>query len=142
MRYVYPAIFTPDEELKDYYAVEFPDIEVAVTQGKNFSDAYRMAKDVLNLVLMTMEDDGEEIPAPTAFDAIKVADDKITGLVEADTDAYRKIFHDGNSRHEIWYSPVVERKFFLLKDDDEEVCKLTAARLAKVSGVKLSDKFI
>ena len=65
MRYIYPAIFTPAEELKDYYVVEFPDIDAAVTQGKNFSDAYRMAEDVLNLVLMTMENEGEEIPAPT-----------------------------------------------------------------------------
>ena len=70
MRYVYPAIFTPVAELENYYVVEFPDLEAAVTQGKNFSDAYSMAEDVLNLVLMTMENYGEEIPKPTALEKI------------------------------------------------------------------------
>ena len=137
MNYIYPAIFTPDKELEDYYVVEFPDIDVAVTQGENFSDAYRMAEDVLNLVLMTMENEDEEIPAPTALENIKVDGDKLVGLVEADTDAYRKIFRDGFACHDVWYSPITERKFFVLKDDDEEVCKHAAELLAKVSGVNL-----
>jgi predicted RNase H-like HicB family nuclease len=91
MRYVYPAIFTPDEELTDYYIVEFPNFDVAVTQGKNFSEAYQMDEDILNLVLMTMENNGEKIPKPCSLKDINVDGDKIVGLLEADTDAYRKI---------------------------------------------------
>ena len=137
MNYIYPAIFTPDKELEDYYVVEFPDIDVAVTQGENFSDAYRMAEDVLNLVLMTMENEGEEIPVATALESIDVDGDKIVGLIEADTAAYRKTFQDGLSCHDVWYSPITERKFFVLKDDDREVCKYAAKLLSKVSGVNL-----
>ena len=138
MRYVYPAIFTPAEELENYYVVEFPDIEAAVTQGKNFSDAYNMAEDILNLVLMTMENYAEEIPKPTALENVKVDGDKIVGLVEADTDAYRKIFREGLARHEIWYSPIVDGRFFVLKDDEEEVCKRVAELLEKISCVNLN----
>ena len=141
MRYVYSAIFTPDTELKDYYVVEFPDIDVAVTQGKNFPDACRMAEDILNLVLMTMEDDGEKIPKPTELITIKVEDDKLVSLIEADTDAYRKNFIEKLACHEIWYSPIVERKFFVLKNDEEEICRRLARLLEKIAGVKLFDKF-
>lgn len=139
MRYIYPAIFTPDAELKDYYVVEFPDLEVAVTQGKNFSDAYCMAEDVLNLTLMTMENEIGEIPNPTALKDIKVDCDRLVGLVEADTDSYRKIFREGLARHEVWYSPITERKFFVLKDDEEEVCKRAAELISKISGVNVKE---
>ena len=140
MKYVYPAIFTPDKKLNDYYVVEFPDIDAAVTQGKNFSDAYRMAEDVLNLALMTLENDGEEIPAPTSFENIYVDADRLVGLVEADTDAYRKIFREECSCHEVWYSPLTARKFFILKFNEEELCCRVAEILTKVSGVNL-EKF-
>ena len=138
MRYVYPAIFAPDFELEGYYTVEFPDIEVAITQGKNFSDAYRMAEDILNLVLMKMENEGEKIPEPTALENVKVNDDKFVGLVEADTDTYRKIFHKGLGCHEVWYSPITKRKFFVIKDGDEELCKRVGELISKISGVKLN----
>lgn len=138
MHYVYPAIFTPDAELENYYVVEFPNLEAAVTQGKNFSDSYSMAEDVLNLVLMTMENYGEEIPKATALENINADGDKIVKPVEADTDAYRKIFREGSTRHEVWYSPIVDRRFFVLKDDAEDVCKRVAEILSKISGVNVS----
>lgn len=138
-KYTYPAIFTPDKELLGYYVAEFPDIDSAVTQGKNFSQAYKMAEDVLNLSLMTLENDGDKIPAPTKFELIESDEDKIIGLVEADTDAYRKNFHDGLSYHDIWFSPVTGRRFFVLKDDDEEVCGRVEAILRKISGVTAND---
>ncbi|MBR4642294.1 MAG: type II toxin-antitoxin system HicB family antitoxin [Selenomonadaceae bacterium] len=140
MRYVYPAIFTPDTELENYYVVEFPDIEVAVTQGKNFSGAYHMAEDVLGLALMTMENEDAKIPKATDLKSIEVDDDKIVGLVETDTCAYRKIFDKERNLHEAWYSPITERKFFVIKsNDDEELCERLLELLSKVSGVNVSD---
>ncbi len=138
MRYIYPAIFTPDKELEGYYVVEFPDIEAAVTQGKNFSDARCMAKDVLSLALMNMERGGRKIPNPTAPTSIQVDGGEIVMLIDADTDAYKKIFRSGRSRHEVWYSPITERNFFVIKDNDDDVCKRLAQILAKISGVNLS----
>ena len=79
------------------YCIEFPDIEGAVTQGEDLYDALYMAEDLLNLALMTMEDDGEKIPLPTVLADVKITDDEFTlregsfvAPVRADTDAYRK----------------------------------------------------
>ena len=33
MKYVYPAIFRKDKEMKDTRCIEFPDVEGAATQG-------------------------------------------------------------------------------------------------------------
>lgn len=61
-RYFYPAVFTyePGEEI----AVEFPDLHCA-TSGINDDDALLSARELLGCVLCGMEEDGEEIPAPT-----------------------------------------------------------------------------
>lgn len=61
-RYFYPAIFTyePGEEI----AVLFPDLDVA-TSGINDTDALLSARELLGCVLFGLEEDGEEIPAPT-----------------------------------------------------------------------------
>ena len=138
MKYVYPAIFTPDPQLKGYYVAEFPDIEAAVTQGKNFSDARTMAKDVLSLALMRLEDSKKRIPAPTAPTNIKVDDDQSVELIDVDTDAYRKIFRSGHALHNVWYSPIKKCDFFIRKDTDDIVCKRVARILAKVSGANLN----
>ena len=137
MKYIYPAIFTPDPQLEGYYVVEFPDIEAAVTQGKNFSDARCMAEDVLNLALMNMERNGRKIPKPTAPTSIQVDGDKSVVLIDADTDAYRKIFRSGRALHEVWYSPITKRDFFTPKEDDD-VCQYAAELVSKISGVDLS----
>lgn len=63
-RYFYPAVFTyePGEEI----AVEFPDLHCA-TSGANDDDALLSARELLGCVLCGMEEDGEEIPAPTSL---------------------------------------------------------------------------
>ena len=72
MRYVYPAIFTPVEDIGGYYFVQFPDIENAVAQGKNLEDAKNMAWEILNLALIELENDGEKIPVSTNFKIFKI----------------------------------------------------------------------
>ena len=85
MKYVFPAILTPDGE---GYSVEFPDVEGAVTCGDTLLEALEMAKDALSLVLMDMEDNGEAIPAATK--SILPNGNEIVSLVVADVDAYRR----------------------------------------------------
>ncbi len=96
MKYVFPAIFRVAVE--GGYCIEFPDIKSAVTQGNDLYDALCMAEDVLNLTLMTMEDDGEKIPLPTVLAEVKITDEEFTlregsfvAPIRADTDNYRKI---------------------------------------------------
>ena len=137
MKYVYPVIFTPVKDLSGYYFIQFPDIENAVAQGKNLDDARNMATEILNLALIEMEDDEEEIPPSTAFKIFKIEDGSFVEEIEADTDSFRKMLELENYfvHYDVWYSPVTNKKFFVYKDDDEEICEKLCKVLKKISGL-------
>ncbi|MBR3747868.1 MAG: type II toxin-antitoxin system HicB family antitoxin [Selenomonadaceae bacterium] len=86
MKYVYPAVFTRDGE---FYFVEFPDMQEAVTQGNDLNDALYMAQDVLNTWLAFLEDTGKKIPQPSNINSIVLDDGQFANLIIADTDAWR-----------------------------------------------------
>ena len=137
MKYVYPAIFIPVEDLSGYYFIKFPDIENAVAQGKNLDDAKNMAWEILNLALIEMEDDGEQIPLSTDFKFFKLDANAFVEEIEADTDSFRKMLELENYfvHYDVWYSPVTNKKFFVYKDDDEEICEKLCKVLKKISGL-------
>lgn len=56
-----PAIFYPPEQKGVDYCVLFPDLDVA-TQGKTLLQALDMAKELLELTLYGLEEDGEKNP--------------------------------------------------------------------------------
>ena len=87
MKYLYPAIFTKEE---DGIIVSFPDVDGAFTDGATMAEAYENAEDVLNLMLMSYEDDREPILPPTDLDKLEIPAHSIAALVAADTDAYRR----------------------------------------------------
>lgn len=87
MKYLYPAIFTKED---DGIIVSFPDVDGAFTDGATMAEAYENAEDVLNLMLMSYEDDEETILPPTDLDRLEVPAHSIAALVSADTDAYRR----------------------------------------------------
>ncbi len=72
-QYFYPAIFTyePGKEI----AIDFPDLKCA-TSGTNDDDALLSARGLLSCVLNGLEEDGEEIPAPTPLSEIKTAENE------------------------------------------------------------------
>ena len=108
MKYVYPAIFYAENE--GGYTVEFPDVEGALTQGKDLYEAIFMAEDSLAGMLACWEDekagrysivDGKEFPMtnrivePTPIEKIKAQPTEFSKsafvtLIKADTDEYRK----------------------------------------------------
>ena len=53
-KYVYPAVFTPEEAGK--YSVYFPDIDGCYTCGDDLADGMEMAEDALALMLTHLED--------------------------------------------------------------------------------------
>lgn len=63
MKYVYPAILTPEEE--GGYSVNFPDIPNCFTDGATLAEALENASDVLSLMLFDREGKGEPLPVPT-----------------------------------------------------------------------------
>lgn len=78
-RYVFPAVFTyePDQEI----AVVFPDLDAA-TSGTDDNDALLSARELLGCVLYGMEEDGEDIPAPTPLSRVETADNERAVLVD------------------------------------------------------------
>ncbi len=59
----YMAVFEPSAE---GYGVYFPDLPGCVSFGTTFEEAQKQAAEALGLHLYGMEQDGEEIPAPSA----------------------------------------------------------------------------
>ena len=66
--YVYPAIFYDDP---DGIAIEFPDLPGCLPCAHTMEDAFKNAKEALQLHLYSMEEDGEPIPEPSRVPDIK-----------------------------------------------------------------------
>lgn len=79
-RYVYPAVFSYEEGQE--ISVVFPDLDVA-TSGEDENDALLSARELLGLTMFGLEEDGEEIPAPTPLPAVALAENERAVLVDA-----------------------------------------------------------
>ena len=90
MKYVYPAILTPDKEFDDWYSIKFPDLEGCTTETSGgLYWALFNAAEFLNKFLTNLEDTGAEIPKPTDIKNIKAEENEIVTLIKANTDAHR-----------------------------------------------------
>ena len=78
-RYFYPAVFTYAEG--EEIAVVFPDLDVA-TSGVNEDDALLSARELLGCVMFGLEEDGEDIPAPTPLSALCLGANERAVLVD------------------------------------------------------------
>lgn len=78
-RYFYPAVFTYEEGYD--IAVTFPDLGAA-TSGKDEDEALLAARELLGCVLYGLEEDGEEIPAPTPMAEVSLEAGETTALVD------------------------------------------------------------
>ncbi len=78
-RYFYPAVFTyePGQEI----AVDFPDLKCA-TSGTTDDDALLSARELLGCVLYGLEEDGEEIPAPTPLANVNIQPNERAVLID------------------------------------------------------------
>ena len=81
---IYPVVFTPEQV--GGYSVFVPDLE-SNTQGDTLAEAIEMARDVIGLMCMDMEDDGKALPAPSAPADVQVKDGEFVSLVDVDVDA-------------------------------------------------------
>ena len=78
-RYFYPAIFT--YENGEEISVVFPDLDCD-TSGINDDDALLSARELLGIVLFGMEEDKEEIPAPTPLSQIRTEENERAVLID------------------------------------------------------------
>ena len=93
MRYVYPAVFVPEDGL---YNVTFPDLPDCYTSGDDLTDAMFMAQDILADVLADKEEQNESVPNPSDLSTLTVPTGSTAALVAADTDAWRRA-HSGKA---------------------------------------------
>ena len=85
MRRAYKIVLSPTRE---GYFVTVPDFDCN-TQGEDIADALFMARDVIGLMGITMQDMGKKIPEPNSVSFSTAADDIVT-YVDVDFAEYRK----------------------------------------------------
>ncbi len=89
MKVFYPVILEKCEDGSGYL-VTIPDFDNN-TFGETIPEAIEMARDAINLLCVTYEDDKEEFPAPSDIAALSCKANEIKTLVDADPDAYRRM---------------------------------------------------
>ena len=82
MKYIYPAIFTEEE---DSILVDFPDLPNCYTDGATIEEAFENAEDALALALWHLEEERAAIPAPSVPTSLIVPKGSTVALVRADT---------------------------------------------------------
>ncbi|MCL1794708.1 MAG: type II toxin-antitoxin system HicB family antitoxin [Oscillospiraceae bacterium] len=92
MKYVYPAVFHPENE--GGYSVYFPDISRGATQGETIAECIEMAEDFLCLALYNMEKEKAQIPSARNIKDVKSEIDDIITLISIDTDTYRRYYEN------------------------------------------------
>lgn len=90
MKYVFPAIFEAAEE--GGFNIRVPDVKGCFTCADTLEDALYMAKDALEMMLVSMEDDGEKIPKSTDIKEVEKQTSGFVSYILADTLKWRKTF--------------------------------------------------
>ena len=88
--YIFPAIF---EFCNNGIAVMFPDLPGCLPCAESVETAVKNAKDALLLHLYGMEEDNEEIPAPTPFQEISLSPNQTVMLIEVYMPPFREKQH-------------------------------------------------
>ncbi len=89
----YPTIFTKTD---DCYLIEVPDLEI-ITEGTDMENAIYMARDAISVTLVSLEENNDTIPEPSAIYNIDISagtfaeDGKgFVSMVDVDTKEYRR----------------------------------------------------
>ena len=87
MKGVYPIVLSRGTT---HILVTVPDFGVT-TQGQDVAEAIEMARDVIGLMGIDMQDDGEMLPAASEMSAVMTgSEDDIVTLVDVDFAEYRR----------------------------------------------------
>ena len=87
MKAAYPVIFREDKRDKVPFYVYVPDLDVS-TQGTSMTDAIEMARDAIQLKIVSLEDDKQDVPEPNTVNA-KTKQGDILSYVDIDSTKYR-----------------------------------------------------
>lgn len=87
MLHVYPAIFHNED---NSYWVEFPGLEGCQTCGATLSEVMELAQEALGLYLVSILEDGIQLPAPLHSSEIETDADSFINFIGTDIEKYRK----------------------------------------------------
>lgn len=90
-KYIYPAIFTPEDG--GMFSISFPDIDGCCTCGDGLSDGMDMAQEALAIMLTHLEDEKLEIPAASSIKELAVCGDEFATYISCDTTVYRRLMN-------------------------------------------------
>ena len=135
MKEVYKVIFT--RQKKGNYLVEVPDLD-CLTEGKNLSDAIKMARDAIGLKGITLEDMGEKIPkASNSIDIKKGVfygeGESNISYVDVDFDDYRRSIDNKMVRRNVTLPNWMDR---LAEKEHLNVSKVLQDAIYKLIGSK------
>jgi predicted RNase H-like HicB family nuclease len=85
-RYTFPAIF---HFADDGISIEYPDLPGCLSCADTEEEAFKMAKEALQLHLYGMEQDGDIIPEPSKIKNIHLEENQTVVLVEVFMPAFR-----------------------------------------------------
>lgn len=113
MKLVYPAVFSPLEEMSGY-CVTFPDLPGCVTQGGSLADAIVMAVDAASGWVLDELEDGNPVPQSSrAADIHPEQEGDFVNLVVLDMDAYAEKYGQNAIRKNCtipaWLNTMAER---------------------------------
>ena len=88
MKYLYSAVFTPNEDGTKYFA-RVPDLPGCVTSGRDLHDAIDLITDAASSWLVVAEDEGLPIPAATPQAKLDHEPGGVFSIILVDTLIYR-----------------------------------------------------
>ena len=90
MKYVYPAIFAPDDN--DTFCIRFPDVGFGATMGEDLLEGLEMAQDFLGNAMIMLENENREIPPASDIKALSLEEGEFATLITVDTMEHRRKF--------------------------------------------------
>jgi predicted RNase H-like HicB family nuclease len=110
MKTAYPVIFTQIED--GWYLASAPDFPLN-TQGESLADAIFMARDAIGLMGISLQDDGTQLPNPSAPEDLLHEPNALISMVDIDFDTYRRANDQRAVRRNVslpcWLNEAAER---------------------------------
>ena len=87
MLFLYPAVFHVEDES---YWVEFPDLEGCQSFGDTLTETMENAQEALSAYLLTIFEEGRDIPTPSDISSIANPEDGFVSLVSCNLNQYHE----------------------------------------------------
>lgn len=102
MKLIYPVIIQKEKSKGEQYRVVYvPDLD-QYTQGDSLSDCIDMARDLIGVYCLTLDEDkNEPFPTPTPINKVTCKDSELVTLVDVDYTEYKKQYSNRSVRRNV-----------------------------------------